>query len=351
MKIAVYMITKGEHTLLERALASAKQADWIIVGNTSDDGDVERVCQAANPKDKTYVFCYPIRIMPWRFDHARNAVLAMVPDDVDVCVSLDSDEVLSPNWREEIEKHWKLGETTIMRYMFDWSKGIKFMQAKFHARSGYHWVSPCHEVLTWYAQGKEVVATSNEQLITHLPDDNKPRSSYLPLLHMGYVEQPHNPRMALYFGRELFFYNKKQQGTEVLNKFLTLPNIDIREASYAWRIIGKMNDDDEAFENSLKLSKDVRDPYIWWAASLYNRGEYSKALSLIEQALKITERTPDYMVDPACWDGYPKHLMSWCMWHLGDKKSAQELALEALELEPGNEHYKKCLEKFIREGT
>jgi tetratricopeptide (TPR) repeat protein len=348
LKIAVYMITKGEHTLLERALASAKQADWIIVGNTSDDGDVERVVQQANPKDKTYVFSYPIRIMPWRFDHARNAVLAMVPDDVDVCVSLDSDEVLAPNWREEIEKHWT-PEATIMSYMFDWSKGIKFRQAKFHKRSGYHWVSPCHEVLTWYAQGKEVVVMSDEQLITHLPDDNKPRSSYLQLLHMGHVEQPHNPRMALYYGRELLFYKKYDMGAEVLHKFLDMPDIDIREASYAWRIIGKMKGSEEAFLKSIQLGPLFRDPYVWYAAWLYEQGRYNECLAQVETALKITERTAHYFVDPSSWDGYPKHLMSWCYWHLGDKKTAQELALEALELEPDNVHYKNCLEKFIRD--
>jgi hypothetical protein len=346
MKIAVYMITKGEHDLLDRALKSASLADMIIVGDTDNDDKTKEVCSAHSKASY-----HRINILPWRFDHARNAVLAMVPNDVDVCVSLDSDEVLSPNWRKEIETHWKLGETTIMRYMFDWSKGIKFMQAKFHARSGYHWVSPCHEVLTWYAQGKEVVATSNDQLITHLPDDDKPRSGYLPLLHMGHVERPHDPRMALYYGRELFFYNKPKEGTKVLNKFLELKDTDVRERSYAYRIIGKMNDDNDAFNKSIELAPNVRDPYIWYAASLYKQGKYRIALSTIERALLITERTPDYMVDPASWDGYPKHLMSWCMWQLGDKKSAQELALEALELEPNNEHYKKCLEKFIREGT
>ncbi len=346
LKIAVYMIVKNESDLLWRAVQSAEKADLIIIGETGSDK--EHLQKIEDLESYNNVFIHSIRIMPWRFDHARNAVLAMVPDDVDVCVSLDSDEVLAPNWREEIEKHWK-EDTTIMSYMFDWSKGIKFRQAKFHKRSGYHWVSPCHEVLTWYAQGKEVVAMSDEQLITHLPDDNKPRSSYLQLLHMGHVEQPHNPRMALYFGRELFFYKKNEQGTEVLNKFLKMPDIDIREASYAWRIIGKMSGDEEAFKNSIKLGPLFRDPYVWYAAWLYEQGRYSECLTQIETALKITQRTAHYFVDPASWDGYPKHLMSWCYWHLGDKKTAQELALEALELEPDNIHYKNCLEKFIRD--
>src|SRR5258708_5207699 len=50
-----------------------------------------------------------IRIVPWRFDHARNAALDLVPDDVDVCVSLDLDTVLRPGWRAALEAAWAPG--------------------------------------------------------------------------------------------------------------------------------------------------------------------------------------------------------------------------------------------------
>jgi len=37
-------------------------------------------------------------VHPWRFDVARNAALALVPDNV--CISPDLDDVLPEGWRE-----------------------------------------------------------------------------------------------------------------------------------------------------------------------------------------------------------------------------------------------------------
>ena len=40
---------------------------------------------------------------PWRFDVARNHALSLIPDDVDLCISLDLDEVMVPGWRAALE--------------------------------------------------------------------------------------------------------------------------------------------------------------------------------------------------------------------------------------------------------
>ena len=42
----------------------------------------------------------------FKFDVARNDSLSLVPDDADICVCTDIDEILSPGWREELEKIW-----------------------------------------------------------------------------------------------------------------------------------------------------------------------------------------------------------------------------------------------------
>ena len=136
MKIAVYAISKDEEKFVERFCASAKEADLILIADTgSTDGTVAEAqrCGAT---------VHHICITPWRFDLARNAALALVPRDIDVCVSLDLDEVLEPGWREEIERVWT-EKTTRLRYMFDWGVGIKFKYEKIHARHGYMWHHPC----------------------------------------------------------------------------------------------------------------------------------------------------------------------------------------------------------------
>jgi glycosyltransferase involved in cell wall biosynthesis len=138
MKIAVYAISKNESEFVKRFCESAKDADLILIADTgSTDGTaaLAKECGAT---------VYDICISPWRFDKARDAALALVPRDIDVCISLDLDEVLEAGWREEIKRVW-VEDTTRMRYKFDWSMGIVFFSEKIHARHGYHWHHPCHE--------------------------------------------------------------------------------------------------------------------------------------------------------------------------------------------------------------
>ena len=121
MKICVYAISKNEEKFVLRFCEAAKEADLILIADTgSTDKTVEIARQYPN------VLVFPIHISPWRFDLARNAALALIPPKIEVCVSLDLDEELQPGWRQEIEKVWKEGETTRLRYFFDWGVGINW---------------------------------------------------------------------------------------------------------------------------------------------------------------------------------------------------------------------------------
>lgn len=59
-------------------------------------------------------------ITPWRFDVARNKSLNLLPDDVDICVCTDLDEVFNKGWRKELEKNWTQ-DTTRLSYIYNWS--------------------------------------------------------------------------------------------------------------------------------------------------------------------------------------------------------------------------------------
>lgn len=123
MKIAVYAISKNEAQFVERFCESAKDADGIFIADTGSTDDTAE--QAA----KHGAIVHDICITPWRFDLARNAALALIPRDYDICISLDLDEIMEPGWREEIERVWVEG-TTRLRYYFDWGCGIKFLYEK-----------------------------------------------------------------------------------------------------------------------------------------------------------------------------------------------------------------------------
>ena len=119
MKIAVYAISKNESMFVERFCEAAKDADIILIADTgSTDNTVEL-------GKKHGAVVHNICVSPWRFDIARDTALTLLPADIDVCISLDLDEVLQPGWREEIERVWK-EDTTRLRYKFDWGCGIAF---------------------------------------------------------------------------------------------------------------------------------------------------------------------------------------------------------------------------------
>src|SRR5574343_159438 len=98
MKICVYAIAKNEEKFVERFMSSMKEADLIIVADTgSTDGTVSKLRDLG-------AIVHEIKVDPWRFDVARNLALDLIPADVEVCVSVDLDEVFSPGWRSAIEE-------------------------------------------------------------------------------------------------------------------------------------------------------------------------------------------------------------------------------------------------------
>ena len=217
MKIAVYAISKNEEQFVERFCTAAKDADLIFIADTgSTDRTVELAVKHGAEVNEIY-------ISPWRFDLARNAALALLPRDINVCVSLDLDEELQPGWREEIERIWKLGVTTRMRYMFDWGAGIAFKYEKIHARAGYRWHHPCHEYPVADGRIHEVWADTDMLLVIHKPDPTKSRGQYLDLLRISVQEDPIDPRNGFYYARELSFHKQWDKAIEECNRYLNLP--------------------------------------------------------------------------------------------------------------------------------
>jgi glycosyltransferase involved in cell wall biosynthesis len=93
MKIAVYAISKNESEFVRRFCDSAKDADGIFIADT---GSTDNTLDLAY---RNGAIVNEITISPWRFDKARDAALALIPADYDVCISLDLDEVLEPIYR------------------------------------------------------------------------------------------------------------------------------------------------------------------------------------------------------------------------------------------------------------
>ena len=97
-KIYVYAISKNEEKFAKRWYESVKSADGIYVLDTGSTDNTVKILKELGAKVTTK------EIKPWRFDVARNESLKLVPLDADICVCIDIDEVISPNWREKLEE-------------------------------------------------------------------------------------------------------------------------------------------------------------------------------------------------------------------------------------------------------
>lgn len=349
MKICVYAISKNEEQFVKRFCESAKDADLILIadtGSTDNTAVIAAECGAV---------VYDICVKPWRFDKARDAALALIPGDFDVCISLDLDEVLEPGWREEIERVWQ-AETTRLRYKFDWGCGISFFYEKIHHRHGYHWHHPCHEYPRPDSRITEVYAHTDMLLVSHHPDPTKSRGQYLDLLKLAVTEDKDCPRNAFYYARELTFYQQWEEAVVALKKYLDMPSANWEnERCYAMRLLGKTYD---ALGNGWEAIKwyrracaeaaNTREPWVDLAHYCYRWHMWEECYASAKRALAITDKQLVYTCDPEVWGPKPHDLAALAAYHIGLKDEALQQGKAALELAPNDERLKANLDYYSK---
>jgi glycosyltransferase involved in cell wall biosynthesis len=344
MKIVVYSIALNEAKHVARFCESARDADLILVADTgSTDGTVTALedCGATVAH---------ISIKPWRFDDARNAALALLPEDFDVCVSLDLDEVLQPGWREEIERVWA-ADTTRLRYGFDWGCGIAFQYEKIHARRGYRWFGACHEYPV-PDRITEVWANTDRLLVVHKPDPAKSRGQYLDLLRVSVEENPTEPRNAFYYARELSFAGQWQAAADQCKRYLELPRATwSNERCYAMRVIGRcyqeLKDWEAATHWLRRACSDApctREPWHDLSLCCYRMGRWPESFGAAMTCLSITNRENLYTVDPAVWGWAPHDLAAISAWNMGMLDVALDQAKLALAFDPDDMRLRRNVE-------
>ena len=333
MKIAVYAIALNEARFVERCIESAKDADCFILADTGSTDETVNIAK------KNGAQVYSISINPWRFDNARNAALALVPADVDVCIALDIDEVLEKGWRKEVERIFK-DDITRLSYKFDWGSGIVFYSDKIHSRKGYSWKHACHEVLTPDSRIKEVFAKTDMQLITHLPDNTKSRSQYLDLLKVAIIESPNDQRTALYYARELMFNNMFEEAAQSLKYYLSLDGTDY-ERAYAMRLLASASEksEDKIYWLRLNCSEypTIRENWVHLAKLCYNLGLWAECFNAAYYAIGINTKPMTYTSEPESWGSLAYDLTAISSWHLGIKENAIKYGKQAVEIEPNND--------------
>lgn len=342
-KIAVYAICKNEEKFVDRWVDSMKEADAIFVLDTgSTDKTVKKL-----KKNKVNVKVK--KINPWRFDVARNESLKLVPEDYDICVCTDLDEVFEIGWRDKLEQIWDLN-TNRLRYNYNWSfdkynnPAVNFYIEKIHSRKNYKWIHPVHEILS-YLDENEIFKTTDEITVNHYPDHTKSRSSYLPLLELSVKEHPEDDRNVHYLGREYMYYGKWNECIDTLIKHLSLKTAtwkDERCASMRFiaRAYQNLNRYEEAkmwLDKAMKEAPHLRDPFVERMILEYNLNNWNDIIYYGNIALEIKEHPKTYINEPFSYNETIYDLMSIAYYYLNDFKNSLKFVNIALEKSPDNE--------------
>ncbi len=354
-KICVYAITKNEEKFVKRWFDSMKEADEIFVLDTGSTDNTVKMLKELG------VNVVKKEIIPWRFDVARNESLEMVPQDYDVCVCTDLDEVFDKGWRKKIEENWD-ENTTHINYTYNWSLDennkplISFYKEKIHSRKNFSWVHPVHEVLQ--CSILENAKTIDEIVLNHYPDSSKSRSSYLKLLELSVKESPEDDRNMHYLGREYMYYKKWNKCIDTLIKHLNLKSAvwkDERCASmrYIARSYINLKRYDEArmwLKKAILEAPYLRDSYIELALLEEHFQNYEEVKNLCEEALKIKNHNKSYINEVNSWNETVYDLLSIAYFYLKDKKQALKNVNLALKINSKDKRIinnKKLIEKNL----
>lgn len=306
MKIAVYTIALNEEKHVKRWYESAKDADYLLIADT---GSIDKTVKIAK---KLGINVINISVKPWRFDDARNAALAALPDDIDYCVSMDMDETLSEGWRERLEKM----TADIVKYKMNTDYKDEeekhpedyFINARIHKRHGFRWNYFIHETL--FADRITPTEEFCEGLeVSHHPDTEKSRSQYDKMIEDAYHEYK-NSRYHIYYFYMLRGLDKQKEAKKVLRKLIKLDDTSKIDKALAYAILGVMAKRFKSY-NLLKsiFIYPTREAYTQLAILYYQKEKWLRAYFFAKKADNTKIITQSMLRDRYVWGYLPTNIM------------------------------------------
>jgi glycosyltransferase involved in cell wall biosynthesis len=273
MKIAVYTVALNEEKHVERWYESIKDADYILIADT---GSTDKTVKIAK---KLGIKVFNISVKPWRFDDSRNAALALLPDDIDYCVSMDMDETMSEGWRECLEKM----TADQIDYMFhinfrDEAEEVpatKMINNRIHKRHGFRWHYFMHEAVIPDIRIRDIMTREfcEGLIVSHHPDPEKSREQYNDMIEYAYKEYK-DARYYIYHILQLKSFGRNEECITVINEFIK----------------------SGLCVNQFELSSLYR-----YLASCYVSTKPKKVLSLLKKANKIFPQSKEALMDLALY--------------------------------------------------
>ncbi len=322
MKIAVYSIALNEEKHVERWYESAKDADLVLLADTGSTDKTVSLAESVGVK------VFKITVDPWRFDVARNASLALIPNDIDLCIQLDLDEVLPSGWRDVVEQAWHEGNVwPIYKHVTernaDGTARTFQNYFKIHPRKGFIWKYPIHEVVAPESPTNIERKVINLE-VDHLQDTSKSRTSYLDLLEKAVEESPNDWRMNLYLSREYFY---KKNWVKVISSAYKSLEIqggwDIERAStLMWASEAAQNLEffplmEEFARRATEEAPHFLEAWHWRAHVSHLRQKWEDCHSYASKIFEL-KRQEHYLVKPDVWEWWTHDLLALSSYKLGN---------------------------------
>lgn len=356
-KICVYAICKNEAKFVDRWVASMSEADYIVVLDTgSTDGTYEML------KENENIFKIKRKVIkPWRFDVARNESMTLVPDDANILVCTDLDEVFTDGWADKVRAAWQ-EDTTRCFYPYAWSHNSAgeptniYMYDKIHTRD-YYWIYPVHEVL-WRDSGQEIPVRIDDMMLHHYADKSKPRD-YFDLLKVAVDENPDDPHIQELYAREFLNKNDIDSAMDEFKKVLEMPNVNkmtmVREKLFSMlklaQLCAKKGDFPSALmwiQKFLEEDKTYRDPYYLMAEIFNAQGFCSMAIGAVEEGDKQGSQHFDWVEDGNTYTERRDDILSMSYYGLGDIDKAIDHCDKALTHVPDDVRLLKNNVAFLK---
>lgn len=361
-KICVYAITKNEEKFVDQWVESMKEADSIVVLDTGSTDNTVKKLQELGVTVKVE------EINPWRFDVARNKAMELVPDDCNILLSTDLDEVLEKGWSAPLREKWIEGKHERGVYKYSWShlpdgsSGRVFRYDKIHSRN-WKWKAPVHELLynmntnSNNYRSDEVLDLFDEMHLHHYPDKTKSRASYLPLLEIRVQEDPNDHYGRIYLAHEYFYrgmYDKSIKLFEDILENYKEKYTSLEKAScylFMGDCYSKLEDSENAitsYKKAIEIDNTYIEPYINLASELIRIKDFELAEFYMKRGIRNSYRHYTWLERDTSWSYAPWDVLCLASYYAGHRKESIIYAAKALQFEPTNErlnnNLKLCLD-------
>jgi len=351
MKISACMIAKDEEGYIEKAIGSVKGlADEVIVVDTGSTDNTVKIAEELGAKvltggDKMH-----------KAESRNRAINTATGDWI---ISLDCDEQISDikNTKEEIinaDKNGISGIYVTLAYMTNDIATYSFHQLRIWKAGTHLYRYRAHEVPFKIEKEKNIKYIYSDVLFEHRPPKERDAWKFkytLDRLKLDNKENPNNPRILFYLGRQYIYLEKPKQAITTFKKyFKTSGDRDIGNAHYFIARAYAMLKDTTKYLNHLYQAVSY-EPLRreWWgeiAEYYYRNRKYTLAISLLKLIGEIQKPKGTY-VNHYWYGTYYYDFTARCLWQLGRYSEGKEYAEKALSLDPNNQRLLNNLKFFI----